>query len=65
MRIVHVVRQFYPAVGGFESVFYELAARREGLPKLCRSQNIPSGQSFCGSRQRVVDVALKFFDTQR
>jgi alpha-1,3-mannosyltransferase len=26
MRIVHVVRQFYPAVGGFESVVYELAA---------------------------------------
>ena len=28
MRIVHVVRQFYPAVGGFESVVYELAARQ-------------------------------------
>ena len=26
MRIVHVVRQFYPAIGGFESVVYELAA---------------------------------------
>jgi alpha-1,3-mannosyltransferase len=26
MRIVHVVRQFHPAVGGFESVVYELAA---------------------------------------
>jgi alpha-1,3-mannosyltransferase len=26
MQIVHVVRQFYPAVGGFESVVYELAA---------------------------------------
>ena len=26
MHIVHVVRQFYPAVGGFESVVYELAA---------------------------------------
>ncbi|MCK1404949.1 WecB/TagA/CpsF family glycosyltransferase [Bradyrhizobium sp. 76] len=25
MHIVHVVRQFYPAVGGFESVVYELA----------------------------------------
>jgi alpha-1,3-mannosyltransferase len=25
MRIVHVVRQFHPAVGGFESVVYELA----------------------------------------
>jgi alpha-1,3-mannosyltransferase len=28
MRIVHVVRQFYPAIGGFESVVYELAARQ-------------------------------------
>jgi alpha-1,3-mannosyltransferase len=26
MHIVHVVRQFYPALGGFESVVYELAA---------------------------------------
>jgi alpha-1,3-mannosyltransferase len=26
MRIVHVVRQFHPSVGGFESVVYELAA---------------------------------------
>jgi alpha-1,3-mannosyltransferase len=26
MHIVHVVRQFHPAVGGFESVVYELAA---------------------------------------
>jgi alpha-1,3-mannosyltransferase len=26
MRIVHVVRQFHPAIGGFESVVYELAA---------------------------------------
>ena len=26
MQIVHVVRQFYPAVGGFESVVFELAA---------------------------------------
>src|ERR1700674_3335790 len=26
MRIVHVVRQFHPAVGGFESVVYQLAA---------------------------------------
>jgi len=26
MQIVHVVRQFYPAVGGFESVVHELAA---------------------------------------
>jgi alpha-1,3-mannosyltransferase len=28
MRIVHVVRQFFPAIGGFESVVYELAARQ-------------------------------------
>jgi alpha-1,3-mannosyltransferase len=28
MRIVHVVRQFYPAVGGFESVVLELATRQ-------------------------------------
>lgn len=28
MRIVHVVRQFYPAIGGFESVVYELAVRQ-------------------------------------
>jgi alpha-1,3-mannosyltransferase len=28
MRIVHVVRQFLPAIGGFESVVYELAARQ-------------------------------------
>jgi alpha-1,3-mannosyltransferase len=26
MRIVHVVRQFHPAIGGFESVVYQLAA---------------------------------------
>ena len=26
MRIVHVVRQFHPAIGGFESVVHELAA---------------------------------------
>ncbi|WGR68657.1 MULTISPECIES: WecB/TagA/CpsF family glycosyltransferase [unclassified Bradyrhizobium] len=28
MRIVHVVRQFYPAVGGVESVVWELATRQ-------------------------------------
>ena len=28
MRIVHVVRQFYPAIGGFESVVLELARRQ-------------------------------------
>jgi alpha-1,3-mannosyltransferase len=31
MRIVHVVRQFFPAIGGFESVVYELAARQVAL----------------------------------
>jgi len=30
MRIVHVVRQFYPAIGGFESVVWELATRQAG-----------------------------------
>ena len=30
MRIVHVVRQFFPAIGGFESVVYELASRQAG-----------------------------------
>ncbi len=30
MRIVHVVRQFYPAIGGFESVVWELATRQVG-----------------------------------
>ena len=30
MRIVHVVRQFFPAIGGFESVVFELASRQAG-----------------------------------
>ena len=30
MRIVHVVRQFYPAIGGFESIVWELATRQAG-----------------------------------
>jgi alpha-1,3-mannosyltransferase len=36
MRIVHVVRQFHPAVGGFESVVFELAATQVASGHLVR-----------------------------
>jgi alpha-1,3-mannosyltransferase len=44
MQIVHVVRQFYPAVGGFESVVRELA----------------SAQAAAGHRVRVVTLNRLF-----
>ncbi len=48
MNIVHVVRQFYPAVGGFESVVLELA----------------SAQVAAGHRVRVVTLNRLFNATQ-
>jgi alpha-1,3-mannosyltransferase len=44
MNIVHVVRQFYPAVGGFESVVRELA----------------SAQVAAGHRVRIVTLNRLF-----
>lgn len=73
MRIVHVVRQFYPSVGGFESVVLELAMRQAGeghavrvvtLDRLFRaasSGTLPARAQISG----IEIVRIPFFGSQR
>src|SRR5258708_5690269 len=73
MHIVHVVRQFYPAIGGFESVVYALAARQVAaghavrvvtLDRLFRSDDagrLPARESVAG----IEIVRIPFVGSQR
>lgn len=73
MNIVHVVRQFYPAVGGFESVVRELAStqaaagHRVRVVTLNRLFNAPSRQPL--PAREVIDnvevVRVPFVGSQR
>ncbi|WJR78795.1 WecB/TagA/CpsF family glycosyltransferase [Bradyrhizobium sp. NP1] len=73
MRIVHVVRQFYPAVGGFESFVYELATRQVSDGHLVRVVTLD--RLFKGvhpgtlpARERVAGVEIvriPFFGSSR
>jgi alpha-1,3-mannosyltransferase len=73
MRIVHVVRQFFPAIGGFERVVYELAVRQvaaghavrvvtlDRLFKAGRGEKLPPRDSVAG----IEIVRIPFFGSLR
>ena len=73
MDIVHVVRQFHPAVGGFESVVFELALQQIGaghrvsvvtLNRLLNSPDnarLPAQETVAGIRI----VRIPFFGSSR
>lgn len=73
MRIVHVVRQFHPGVGGIESVVLELASaqRAEGhdvrVVTLDRLFNAPQGRKLPGrdSVAGIEVVRIPFFGSSR
>src|SRR5262249_783751 len=71
MNIVHVVRQFYPAVGGFENVVLELASAQVAaghkvlvvtLDRLFNANGVlPARDVVCGAEI----VRISYFGSQR
>jgi S-adenosylmethionine:diacylglycerol 3-amino-3-carboxypropyl transferase len=56
MNIVHVVRQFYPAVGGFENVVQELASAQVAAGH--RVRVITLNRLFKAKQADVLDAVL-------
>jgi alpha-1,3-mannosyltransferase len=73
MRIVHVVRQFFPAIGGLESIVQELAARQvaaghtvrvvtlDRLFETGRGEKLPPRDSVAG----IEIIRIPFFGSSR